>query len=307
MKGRKGSVDEGGVRVPFYIKWPGKIKPSETDQLAQDIDIMPTLLGLCGVKYNPEKPFDGTDLSGIIKGNQKEFDRLIFSRQGNQNLDECNSSVRNNTYRLVLTRRDTLLYNMIDDPGQLNDISFNDKETTGTLLDHLVRHNEELISNYQPVTTIEAGFSEEKSFTLPVQDASLSGKIRYSSIHPNQSHTENWSRDGDSIVWTLNIVSKGTYKVALQYGCTAENTGSQMELVTGSGTLSFMISEPFESEILPERDYVKRSESVERTWSWMDIGNVELDQGREEITIKLVSRSREEAGLIKALKFTRLN
>jgi len=307
MKGRKGSVDEGGVRVPFYIKWPGKIKPSETDQLAQDIDIMPTLLGLCGVKYNPEKPFDGTDLSGIIKGNQKEFDRLIFSRQGNQNLEECNSSVRNNTYRLVLTRRDTLLYNMTDDPGQLNDISFNDKETTGTLLDHLVRHNEELISNYQPVTTIEAGFREEKSFTLPVQDASLSGKIRYSSIHPNQSHTENWTRDGDSIVWTLNIVSKGTYKVALQYGCTAENTGSQMELVTGSGTLSFMISEPFESEILPERDYVKRSESVERTWSWMDIGNVELDQGREEITIKLVSRSREEAGLIKALKFTRLN
>ncbi len=80
-----------------------------------------------------------------------------------------------------------------------------------------------------------------------------------------------------------------------------------MELITGSGTLSFLINEPFESEVLPERDYVKRSESVERTWSWMDIGNVELDQGREEITIKLVSRSREEAGLIKALKFTRLN
>ena len=63
MKGRKGSVDEGGVRVPFYIKWPGTINPGTTEQLAQDIDIMPTLLGLCGLKYNPEKPLDGIDLS----------------------------------------------------------------------------------------------------------------------------------------------------------------------------------------------------------------------------------------------------
>jgi hypothetical protein len=195
---------------------------------------------------------------------------------------------------------------MIDDPGQLNDISFNDKETTGTLLDHLVRHNEELISNYQPVTTIEAGFSEEKSFTLPVQDASLSGKIRYSSIHPNQSHTENWTRDGDSIVWTLNIVSKGTYKVALQYGCTPAETGSRMELITGSGVVSFMISEPFESEVLPERDYVKRSESVERTWSWMDVGTIALKEGKEKISLKLVSKSHEEAGLIKSLRFSRI-
>jgi len=307
MKGRKGSVDEGGVRVPFYIKWPGRIKASETDQLAQDIDIMPTLLGLCGVKYDPEKPFDGMDLSGIIRGRQENLDRLVFSRQGNQNLVECNSSVRNNTYRLVLTRRDTLLYNLIDDPGQNNDISSAEKETTLSLLDQLVRHNEELISNYQPVTTIEAGFSEEKSFTLPVQDASLSGKIRYSSIHPNQSHTENWIQDGDSIVWALNIVNDGTYKVALQYGCAAEETGSLMELVTGSGVVSFTISEPFESEVLPERDYVKRSESVERTWSWMDIGTIDLVQGGERITIKLKSKSHEEAGLIKALRFTRLN
>ncbi|MDX9724738.1 MAG: sulfatase-like hydrolase/transferase, partial [Bacteroidales bacterium] len=306
MKGRKGAVDEGGVRVPFYIKWPERIKPSSTAQLAQSVDIMPTLIGLCGLNYDPEKPFDGIDLSGIIKGKQKTFDRLIFSRQGNQILEECNSSVRNNTYRLVLTRRDTLLYNLNDDPRQLNDISSAEKETTSSLLDQLVRHNEELISNYQPVTTIEAGFREENSFTLPVQDAALSGKIRYSSIHPNQSHTESWIQDGDSIVWSLNIVSDGTYKVALQYGCTPAETGSRMELITGSGVVSFMISEPFESEVLPERDYVKRSESVERTWSWMDVGTIALKEGKEKISLKLVSKSHEEAGLIKSLRFSRI-
>ena len=305
MKGRKGSVDEGGVRVPFYIKWPGHISPSATAQLAQDIDIMPTLIGLCGLKYNPEKPFDGIDLSQIIKGKQKTFDRLIFSRQGNQNLENCNSSVRNNTYRLVLTRKDTLLYNLNDDPEQKNDIASTEKATTLSLLDELVRHNMDLMSNYQSVTTIEAGFPGERSFTLPVQDASLSGSIRYSSIHPNQSHTENWVQEGDSVCWKLNINTSGTYKVELQYGCLSGKTGSRFQLNSSRGSIIFDIDESFESVILPDRDYVKRSESVERTWSWMTIGNIELSSGPEIITLKIIDIKKDDAGLIKAIKFSR--
>src|SRR5665648_46273 len=110
MKGIKGSVDEGGVRVPFYISWPDKIKNGTTSQLAQDIDILPTILGLCGIKYNSTKHIDGIDLSGIIINNEEPFDRYIFSRQANQSLDLCNGAVRNDRYRLVRTGKDTLLY-----------------------------------------------------------------------------------------------------------------------------------------------------------------------------------------------------
>jgi len=175
------------------------------------------------------------------------------------------------------------------------------------MLDKLISHNLDLISNYQSVTTIEAGFSGESSFTLPVQDASLSGKIRYSSIHPNQSHTENWIQDGDSIQWTLNMNKKGTYMVKMQYGCTSGETGSILSLITSAGQVLFKISVPFESAVLPDRDYVKRSESVERTWSWMDVGTVTLNEGKEEISLKLVNKNHKEAGLIKSLKFTRIN
>jgi len=87
------------------------------------------------------------------------------------------SFVRNNIYRLVLTKKDTLLYNLLEDPGQKTDISGTEKETTSLLLSELVSHNTELISGYKPVTTIEAGFPGEKSFTLPVQDALLSGAV----------------------------------------------------------------------------------------------------------------------------------
>ena len=307
MKGRKGSVDEGGVRVPFYIKWRDIIKPGITEQLAQDIDILPTVSGLCGIKYEPVKPLDGIDLSEIIKGEKKPLDRYIFSRQGNQVLENCNSSVRNNRYRLVLTRKDTLLFDMKNDPSQVTDIFDIETNTGLLLLSELVKLNNELVSIYRPVTTIEAGFREEKSFTLPVQDAALSGKVKYSSIHPNQSHTENWIQNGDSILWTLNIHNKGTYRVEVQYGCTATETGSLLALITGSGQVFFKISEPFESAVLPDRDFVTRSESVERTWSWMDVGTITLNAGKEEIALKLINKNHEEAGLIKSLKFTRIN
>jgi arylsulfatase A-like enzyme len=306
MKGRKGSVDEGGVRVPFYIKWPGKIKVGVNQQLAQDIDIMPTLLGLCKIDNLPVRPVDGKDLSSIIKGKGKEFDRLIFSRQGNQVLENCNSSVRNDRYKLVLTRKDTMLYDLKDDPAQKTNIFNKEPEIGKPLLAELVRHNTELISAYEPVTTIEAGFAEERSFTLPVQDAALSGKIKYSSIHPNQSHTENWIQNGDSIRWTLNINTPGIYKVEMQYGCPAGETGSSFLLNTNSGTLNFSIEQPFSSVILPERDYVKRTESVERTWGWMNAGNISLTEGTELITLKLVKKNKNEAGLIKALRFSKM-
>ncbi len=306
MKGRKGSVDEGGVRVPFYIKWPGRISPGTTSQLAQDIDIMPTLLGLCGVQPTAELPLDGMNLSPVLFGKKKEFDRTIFSRQGNLPVENCNSSVRNDRYRLVLTGKDTLLYDMQKDPSQSTDIFDIETNTGLQLLSELVSLNNELVSAYEPVTTIEAGFSEEKSFTLPVQDASLTGKVRYSSIHPNQSHTDNWIQEGDSIYWRLNIQSPGTFRIEMQYGCDDGKTGSSFTLKSGSESLLFDIDTPFNSVILPERDYVKRTESVERTWDWMEIGDMALSGGPNTIILKLVKKNKSEAALIKALRFTKV-
>lgn len=306
MKGIKGSVDEGGIRVPFYISWPGSIKPGNTVQLGQDIDILPTLLGLCGIKYTPEKPLDGIDLSGIIQGKKNASDRYIFSRQGNQPLASCNSSVRNDRYRLVLTRKDTLLYDLREDPSQTKDISDERRETFRSMVSLLEKLNQELVSSYQPVTTITAGFPEEKHFTLPVQDAALSGKIKYSSIHPNQSHTEGWVQAGDSISWTLEVKTAGKYRAELQYGCPAENTGSTMVLTAGKNSLTFDVNQPFESVILPDRDFVKRSESVERTWSWMLIGDISFDAGQERVVLKLLRVKNGETGLVKAVRFVKL-
>src|SRR5262249_35498910 len=51
MKGRKGSTDEGGVRSPLLVRWPGRIRPdTRVAPIAAAIDLLPTLTDLAGVK-----------------------------------------------------------------------------------------------------------------------------------------------------------------------------------------------------------------------------------------------------------------
>jgi arylsulfatase A len=306
MKGKKGSVDEGGVRVPFYISWPEKIKPGVTRQLAQDIDIMPTLLGLCSIGDRPKLPIDGKNLSIDILKNVKPQDRYIFSRQGFYPLSRCAGSVRNDTYRLVVSLKDTLLFDMKNDPAQKQDISAAQPEIRKELLLAYLKWEKEMVDGYQVQTTIKAGFTEEKSITLPVQDAVLSGKVKFSSVHPNQSHTENWVENGDSIFWKLEMQQTGNYKVELRYGCPANEIGSQFRFSSKTDSFDFKIDKAFDSKILPNRDYVPRAESVERTWDWMTIGTVTVKKGNENLTLKLIEKKGSEAGLIKAVRLIKI-
>lgn len=65
-----------------------------------------------------------------------------------------------------------------------------------------------------------------------------------------------------------------------------------------------MINDPFESVILPESDYVMRNESVERTWNFINSGSIELGTGTEQIVLKLIKPSSDDAGLIKAIRLS---
>ncbi len=306
MKGKKGSVDEGGVHLPFYISWPGVIKEGITDQLAQDIDILPTLLKLCSINYNPVLPIDGKDLSNIILTRAENFDRHIFSRQASYPLEGRTGSVRNDRFRLTVTPDKTLLYDLNADPSQKADVSVDYPEIVKEMLSAYKNWEKDLVSHYELQKTIQAGFPEEKTFTLPVQDAILSGKVKFSSIHPNQSHTENWVQNGDSIYWKLNMNQPGKYRVELRYGCPENETGSKFVFYSKAGMIKFSMDKAFNSVILPDRDYVPRSESVERTWGWMIIGTISLKEGEEKLVLKLTEKKGPEAGLIKAIRLRKL-
>ena len=116
MKGKKGTTDEGGVRSPLFIRWPGSIPSgSKLTGISGAIDLMPTLCGLASVPRSTALPIDGLDLSKqLLAGSGALPDRRIFSYWNN------NVSVRTARHRM-----DTkgALFDMEKDPNQKRDVA----------------------------------------------------------------------------------------------------------------------------------------------------------------------------------------
>lgn len=71
-RAEKGSIYEGGLRVPAILEWPGRYPPGTINTPAFTSDLYPTLLAIAGAKVDRQPPLDGIDLSGVIAGNQRQ-------------------------------------------------------------------------------------------------------------------------------------------------------------------------------------------------------------------------------------------
>jgi arylsulfatase A-like enzyme len=127
MKGLKGSADEGGVRVPFFVRWDGRIQAGvDVDRIAAHLDILPTLAALAGAKI-PTGQVEGRNLLPLINDPKAEWsDRYLFTHvarwpTGKEPNDSMwkDFAVRNARFRLV---KNTDLYDMLADPGQTKNV-----------------------------------------------------------------------------------------------------------------------------------------------------------------------------------------
>lgn len=97
LYGMKGTLWEGGHRVPGIAWWPGKIKGSTvTDQLAYTIDVMPTLLELAGATTQSNHPLDGESLAPVLFQNETIKNRKLFWKYGKA------LSMRDGDWKLVV-------------------------------------------------------------------------------------------------------------------------------------------------------------------------------------------------------------
>jgi arylsulfatase len=68
LRNRKGSVYEGGIRVPSFWYWPGRFENIDRDFVSAHIDVLPTILDICSIPYNAGNPMDGMSLLPVLKG-----------------------------------------------------------------------------------------------------------------------------------------------------------------------------------------------------------------------------------------------
>jgi arylsulfatase A-like enzyme len=127
MRGLKGSMYEGGHRVPFLMRWPaGEIAGGHTvSTIAAYIDLMPTLLDLCGIPIPEGRAFHGTSLAPLARGNEPSSewrDRVLVTdtQRVPRPIKWRFSCVMRDHWRLI---NGSDLYRLTDDAGQRNNIA----------------------------------------------------------------------------------------------------------------------------------------------------------------------------------------
>ena len=123
LRGLKGSVYEGGIRVPFIARWPGNIEPgSETDHPSAFWDFLPTACEIIGAKPPPD--IDGISYLPTLLGKSRKQKRheVMYWELGRR------QGVRMGDWKAVRTRpgNKVELYNLANDIGEQNDLA--DKE-----------------------------------------------------------------------------------------------------------------------------------------------------------------------------------
>ena len=107
LRGLKGTVHEGGIRVPFFVRWPagGLSGGRKVGEACAHIDIVPTLMGAASIMRFPhEDAFDGQNLLPLLRGETKVLrDRTLFFQwhRGDvpENFRAC--AIRESRYKLV--------------------------------------------------------------------------------------------------------------------------------------------------------------------------------------------------------------
>ena len=156
MRGRKGSVYQGGVRVPFYMRYPRLTKKAkDINTQTAHIDILPTLSELCEVPLPENKKIDGKSWMPLLKKKKVDWaDRSLFFYWTRRYPELYNNiSYHQEGYKLVgLTDYDAKiedfeLYHIQEDPFELNNLITKEKEIANQLKKGLDARYQELIQS----------------------------------------------------------------------------------------------------------------------------------------------------------------
>lgn len=133
LRGTKRTLYEGGVRVPFVMRWPGKIEAGSTySQPVSALDILPTALAAAGAEPPTDRPLDGVDLLPFLSGDVEAgpHQRLYW-----RCFDGVEAAVREGKWKWVRHGRDVSpeLFDLSVDIGEQNDVSADHPEVAAKL------------------------------------------------------------------------------------------------------------------------------------------------------------------------------
>jgi arylsulfatase A-like enzyme len=123
LRGYKGDLYDGGIRVPWIVQWPGVTKPgSVCNKPVISTDFYPTILEMTGLPLRPKQHIDGVSFASALRG-AKDFDRgAMIWHYPHQRISEPASAIRVGDWKFICYYNDgrQALYNLKDDIGEKN-------------------------------------------------------------------------------------------------------------------------------------------------------------------------------------------
>jgi arylsulfatase A-like enzyme len=234
LRGRKGNVYEGGIRVPCFMQWPAALKqPASIDRIAAHIDIVPTVLAACGVKPPADVSMDGVSLLPLLRGELDNWpDRALFFQvhRGLSPQRYHNAAVRTPRYKLLFApttfgiERIELpedppadLYDLEADPGEQDNVA-------SQFPDVVARLKEQYDNWYADV-------SDTRNFTP--------GVIHLGSDRENPAvlcrYQDSTYENGEPTTWSVLVERAGRYELTIDRG---DDTSAAVMYLSINGKVS---------------------------------------------------------------------
>lgn len=212
MRGKKVSPYDGGHRVPCFLYWPeGRLTGGrDLAELTAHIDLLPTLVELCGLKKPDGPTVDGISLAPLLRNRVSELpDRKIFvhTQRIEHPLIWRQSVVLTRQWRLV---NGTELYDILPDPGQQSDVAGNHGDVVAELRAGYEQWWSSLEPVYKEFVRIDLGNPAENPVALCCHDW-------HAGDQPIPVFHAQVARDPlQNGQWAVNVTRDGEYEFILR-------------------------------------------------------------------------------------------
>ena len=210
MRGKKGSEYDGGHRVPCFVRWPdGTLNgPRDIEQLTAHIDLLPTLIELCGLKKPEGVNFDGSRVVPLLRAAPANWpDRTLFVHS--QRIDHPEkwrqSAIMTERWRLISGKE---LYDVEGDPSQKDNIADKHPEVVDSLRRRYDDWWADISRRFGEYCEIIIGSDQENPSRLMSHD--------WHSPSPAWSQDAVRSASLANGFWAVEVARDGTYEFALR-------------------------------------------------------------------------------------------
>lgn len=148
FRGRKGDLYEGGIRVPAIIRWPGHVAPGMvSDAPVSGCDLTPTLASLAGVPLPEDRPYDGEDISALLRGEDFRRKRPLYWQFPDFN--GFYHALRDGDWKLLADKSLTKLrlYNLASDRFEVQDFAVRRPELVESMLARIKEIRDDVASD----------------------------------------------------------------------------------------------------------------------------------------------------------------